>query len=129
MSIESTLYTRLSTFAGLTALVSTRIYPLIAPQGVTYPAVTYQRISTMPREVAMGSDPGIARARIQVTAWGDTYTSVKAIADQIRLALERYNTTGIFDIYIIAENDLYDEEALKFGAAIDAEVVYSEATS
>ena len=127
--IEATLYTRLSTFAGLTALVSTRIYPLICPQGVTYPAVTYQRISTMPREVAMGSDPGIARARIQVSAWGVTYSSVKAIADQIRLALERYNTTGIFGTFIIAENDLYDEEALKYGVAVDAEVMFSEVTS
>jgi len=127
--IESTLYTRLSTFSGLTALVSTRIYPLVCPQGVTYPAVVFQRISTMPREVAMGSDPGIARARIQVTAWGETYSAVKAIAEQIRLALERYSTTGLFDIYIIGENDLHDEEALKFGVAVDAEVVYSEATS
>jgi len=127
--IESTLFTRLSTFSGLTALVSTRIYPLIAPQGVTYPAVTYQRISTMPREVAMGSDPGIAFTRIQVTAWGETYTSAKAIGEQIRLALERYRTTGIFDTYIIGENDLYDEEALKYGVAIDAEIAYSEATS
>lgn len=127
--IESTLYSRLTSYSGLTALVSTRIYPLVAPQGVIYPAVVYQRISTMAREVAMGSDPGIVRARVQVTAWADTYTSAKAIADKIRLALERYRTTGLFDIYIIGENDLYDEEVLKFGIAVDVEAVYSEATS
>ena len=127
--IESTLYTRLSTYSGLTALVSTRIYPLVCPQGVTYPAVVYQRISTMAREVAMGSDPGIVRARVQVTAWADNYTSAKAVADKVRLALERYRTTGLFDIYIIGENDLYDEEALKYGVAVDAKVVYLEATT
>lgn len=128
MTVESTLYTRLSTFTGLANLVSDRIYPLIIPQGEIDlgPCVTFQRISTMPREVAMGSDPGIAGAHIQVTAWDATYSSVKAIGDQIRLALERYSTTGIFDTYIIGEHDLYDEEALKFGVAIEAQIMYSE---
>ena len=127
--VETSLYSRLTTFAGLAALVSNRVYPLIMPQGATYPAVTYQRISTEPREVAMGADPGIARPRFQVTAWAETFAGAKAAGDQIRLALERWNTTGIFDTYILAENDLYDEEAYKFGVAIDAQVVHTEATS
>ena len=124
--METTLYTRLSTYAGLTALVSTRIYPLIMPQGVTYPAVTYQRIATEPRESCMVEDVGWARARVQVTAWADTFTSAKAIAAQVRAALQRWTTTGIQGTFIIAEYDLYDDEAYKYGAAIDAEVVYTE---
>lgn len=127
--VESTLYSRLTTFAGLVALVVKRVYPLIIPQGAAYPAVTYQRISTEPREVAMGGDPGIARARIQVTAWANTFDDAKDVGNQVRLALERWNPTGVFDTYIIAENDLYDEEAYKFGVAIDAQVVHTEATS
>lgn len=126
--IETTLFTRLSTFAGLMALIATRIYPIIMPQGVTYPAVTYQRISTQPREIAMGEDPGIARARIQITSWGETFVSARTVADQVRLAMERYTVAGIFDVYIIGEMDLYDPDALKFGVAIDCEVVHSEAT-
>ena len=124
------MYTRLTNFSGLTALVGDRIYPLIIPQGKLDlgPCVTFQRISTMPREVAMGSDPGIAGAHIQVTAWDDTYPSVKAIGDQVRLALERYSTTGIFDTYVIGEHDLYDEEALKFGVAIEVQIMFSETT-
>lgn len=128
MAIEDTLFTRLSTFAGLTALVGARIYPLIIPegQGKKGPCVTYQRISTEPRESCMVADDGYARARIQVTAWGDTYTAVKAVAEQVRQALQRWSATGVLDTFLLAENDLYDEEALKFGAAIDAQVVYTE---
>lgn len=124
--IEATLYTRLTTFAGLTALVNTRIYPLICPQGVTYPAVVYQRISTEPRESCMVSDAGIARARIQITAWAETFTAAKAIADQVRQALQRWTTTGVQGTFVIGEYDLYDEDALKYGSAIDVQVVYAE---
>jgi len=123
--IEQTLFTRLSTFAGLTALVATRIYPLIMPQGVTHPAVTYQRISST-RESCMVDDDGIVRARFQVTTWAATFASARAVIDQVRLALQRWSTSGVQDTYIIGEYDLYDEAALIFGAAIDAEVVYEE---
>jgi hypothetical protein len=124
--LEATLFAKLSATSGLTALVGTRIYPLIMPQGATYPAVTYQRISTEPRESCMVADCGIARARIQVTAWAEAFSAAKAIADQVRQALQRWTTTGIQGPFIIGEYDLYDEEALKYGAAIDAEVVYTE---
>jgi hypothetical protein len=124
--LEATLYTKLSTTAGIAALVGTRIYPMIMPQGSTYPAVTFQRIATEPRESCMVADCGIVRARIQITAWADTFTAAKAVADQVRQALQRWTGTGIQGSFIIGEYDLYDEEALKYGAAIDAEVVYTE---
>ena len=126
MTVEATLYTRLSTFAGLAALVGTRIYPLILPEGVAYPAVTYQRVATPPRESCMGVDVGLVRPRIQITVWGDTFAAVKAAAEQVRQALQRWSTTGVQDTFLIGENDLYDEEAAKYGAALDAEIVYEE---
>lgn len=123
--IEETLFTRLSTFAGLTALVGTRIYPLIMPQGVVHPAVTYQRISST-RESCMVDDDGIVRSRFQVSVWANTFASARAIIDQVRQALQRWSTTGVQDTFILAEYDLYDEEALIFGVALDAEVIYEE---
>lgn len=123
---ETILFTKLSGTAALTALVGTRIYPLIIPQGATYPAVTYQRISTMAREGCMSEDDGLARARIQVTAWAETFTSAKAVIDQVRQALQRWTTTGVQGSFILAEYDLYDDEAIKYGSAVDAEIVYEE---
>jgi hypothetical protein len=124
--IEETLFTRLSTFPGIIALVGTRIYPIFMPQGVIYPAITYQRISTEPRESCMVSDVGIVKPRFQITAWGETFATAKAIVDQVRQALQRWNTTGVQDTYIMGEYDLYDEISYKYGAAIDAQVVYEE---
>lgn len=74
----------------------------------------------------MVADDGIVRARFQFTTWTATFASARAVIDQVRQALQRYSTSGIQDIYLIGEYDLYDEVALLFGAAIDAEVVYEE---
>lgn len=123
--IEETLFTRLSTFAGLTALVGPRIYPVIMPQGTTKPAVVYQRISST-RDSCMVDDAGIVRARFQVTVWAISHASAIAVKEQIRLALQRWADVGVQDTYIIGEYDLFDEAAILHGAAIDAEVVYNE---
>lgn len=124
--IEETLYTRLSTYAGLTALVSTRVYPMILPQGVTFPAIEYSRVGTSPRDSCMIEDAGIVRARYRITSWADTFSAVKAIADQVRQAMQRYTTSGVQATFIIGEYDIYDEEAEKYGAAIDIELIYEE---
>ena len=58
MHIEEALSKYLSTCAGLTALVATRIYPGDMPESCTKPAIAYARIST-PREHTMGIDPGL----------------------------------------------------------------------
>ena len=43
--VGKAIRTRLLSVSAVTDLVSTRIYPLTLPQGVTLPAVRYQRVS------------------------------------------------------------------------------------
>ena len=87
MNVAVGLYSHLSTFAGLTALVGTRIYPSILPQAVTLPAITYQKISAK-RTHTMGDDPGLAKPRFQITCWADTPASARAVATQVQTALQ-----------------------------------------
>jgi hypothetical protein len=126
--IEELIYTRLSTFAGLTTLVSTRIYPVIMPQGTIKPAVTYQLISS-PRGKAMGSDPGMVTARYQFIAWATTNLEARNVTKQVRLALERYRVAGIEDCFIETEYDVFDEAAILHGRGLDVIVNHTEATS
>ena len=111
--LEAAIFTRLSGYAGLTALTSTRIYPVILPQGPTYPAVTYQRIDG-PREHALASDMGLAHPRIQVDSWGKTYASAKSVATQVRGALQRWADTGadpvVLDSLLESDEDGYEPE-------------------
>jgi hypothetical protein len=90
--IADALYTILSGFAGLTALVSTRIYPRRAPQEVTAPYVIFQRISTI-RDHSHSGPSGLANPRYQFDAYAATPEEADAISDQIRLALDGYTGT------------------------------------
>ncbi len=128
MSIETVLFTRLTTHAGLSVLIGARVYPGAMPQKVTYPAVSYSRVAAS-RVSAMGADTGLVRARFQFDAWCEKYSDVRAVAVQLRAALQRWSTTTgtvIQDIYFVSEVDLYEDETRVHHAALDFEVIYQE---
>jgi len=87
-TIEQGLLSYLTGYTGLTGIISTRVYWMTKPAGVTYPCMTYQRISTprIPTHDTSGST-GVAYPRFQFDAWATTYASAKAITDQLRAAL------------------------------------------
>lgn len=86
MSAESELYAALAARAGLTALVSTRIYPDAIPEDSDLPAVVYQRANTSPI-TTIGGVVIVEEVRFAISAWAKTRTSADAIADEIAPAL------------------------------------------
>jgi len=92
MSIEGAIYDRLSNYANLTALTSTRIYNAEMPQNPTYPAVVFERIDDSP-VAAMGSNTGLNESRWLVYAFASTRASMIDVAAQIEAALLRYSGT------------------------------------
>jgi hypothetical protein len=72
--------------AGVLALTSTRIYPDALPQGYavsTGGALTYETISTVHDHMINGL-AGIARSRIEFTAFASTRAAANAIAEEVR---------------------------------------------
>ncbi len=134
MKAEKVIKTVLDAHAGTAALVAARIYPLVMPQEPAYPCITYRRVASE-RMQGVQTDPGVVRARLQVTAWAETYDACKGLAEQIRLALERHGSavTGtaiagvtVYDIFMGSEADAYEPELDKFAQAIDFTVVHAE---
>jgi len=127
--LETVLQTRLSTFAGFTALVGTRVYPLKLPQKPTMPAVTYQRIDGV-RESGIANEHGMAHPRIQVDSWASSYGGAKAVAEQVRQALERWSDTTttpvILDSFIDGDTDLYESDVELYRVSMDYIVWYRE---
>jgi len=109
MQIGEALYSYLSSYAGLTALVGNRIYPLILPQGVTLPAVTYTQISG-PRVHCMGSDPGLTHPRFQVSVWAESYSDMATVAAQVRAALQDYSGTMGGDDGVVVQRIFLEDE-------------------
>lgn len=89
-TLEEGLVAHLMGDSGVTASISTRLYPLVVPQDVTLPAAAYQRISG-PREHAHDGPTGLARARIQFTFVGATYAEAKDAATAFRQSLDGHH--------------------------------------
>lgn len=118
ISIEEGIVHKLKNTAGITAQVSTRIYPLVLPVSVTLPAITYQRIDT-PREITHDQAAGgLAMPRFQFTAWG-TFAEAKAIVKALRTALNGFrgtfgasaNTVRVYGVLADNERDDYDPDS------------------
>lgn len=134
-TIDEALVARAAAFAGLTGLIGAqpnmRFFPADAAiQSGSRPYVVYQLISA-PREHAMGVDPGMVRARFQLTCWGDTSTSARDAGDQVRLCFSRFRGTlvsvEILDVFVANEQDLGREpDTLYFRRFLDFIVWHRE---
>jgi hypothetical protein len=139
ITIEEGIYYRLTNFAGLTALISTRVYPFRLPVDVTLPAVTYQRIST-PRENTHdqennGSDGcDLAMPRFQFTVWDDGFSGAKAVVKQLRKCLHGYtgtfgtgaNTVSVYGVLSDNEVDNYDPDSNLYWTTVDYFIHHEE---
>jgi len=111
--VTDAVRSRLTGHAGTAALIGTRAWFGYLPQNPTLPASVVQQISG-PRNSAMGADVGKFEARVQVKAHASTRAGAKALAEQHRAALQRYNGTSaatvVHDVYLVDEDDEMEPE-------------------
>ena len=93
MSLETGLYTALTSDSTVSGLVGSRIYPEIMPQGVTYPAISYQRISTV-RTVMLSGVDDFTQVRVMIDCWDDSYSGAKALASAVKSAIDGVTVLG-----------------------------------
>jgi hypothetical protein len=68
----------------VTALVESRVYPLMAPQGVARPFVILTIVSAVPEHTHDGLPADLLEAaRVQVDAYGTEYNATHAVAKAI----------------------------------------------
>jgi len=90
---ETRMIAKLKATSAVTDLVSTRIRPLLRKQGAALPAITYQRISTIPCNASVG-EANVAWARVQVNSFASTYAGAKALAAAVKACLSGWTDTG-----------------------------------
>jgi hypothetical protein len=119
-NIEELIYTAVTGNAGIAALVSTRVYPMMLPQEPTLPAITYQRIST-PRVTAHDGGTGLEYPRFQFDVYAATYAGARALA---KLLVALFNakksavTTGTVT-FVESDRDNYDPDTGVFRRMVD----------
>lgn len=132
MDIQEALYNHLTTDPTVAGLVVARIYPLVIPQDIDLPAIAYQRI-TGPRFTAHDGATGLAKALIQITSQGSTYSDAKALAAAIRECTVGFKGImggqgGIYvdGAFIRSELDGYSQPAESQTVRLDIEFIYRE---
>ena len=91
MEINDALHSYLKGYAGLTVLISTRVYPDTLPQAPAYPAITFQQISEEEVESFTTPNSNMIGATYQFSCWASTRASAQAVAKQLRLAFKNYS--------------------------------------
>lgn len=89
--------------------VTARTYPLRLPHGVTLPALRYQTIAKTPQYTHDGED-GLEPARIQISAFAETYDEAKTLSALAREKLSAYGGGMVQRIFCGPALDLLDEE-------------------
>lgn len=138
MAIEEGIYTYIQTQSGVTALVSTRVYPIMMPQDFTLPAIVYSRISGEREHMANNTSKttrmiGKVRARYQFDCIAETPDGAKDLGEALRKAMDGYiglmGTNTVQACALINDNDIYDPETDTFIRSMDFRISYIEATS
>ena len=92
MTFAIHFYDELSNNLSVSALVGTRIYPMIRARGEVLPALVYTVISASP--IATLSNSGYADDIFSVSCDDLTYGGAQTLADTVALALDNFKYTA-----------------------------------
>jgi hypothetical protein len=90
MSVESGLYTALTTNGGVAALVSLRVYPHDLPESPTFPAITYRFITVMETD-DFGGITGLQNGSVEINCWSTTFDGAIALGDAVKACLAGFS--------------------------------------
>lgn len=112
--------------------VVARVYPVLLVQSPELPAVVYQRISTV-RDHSHDGPVGLVSARFQFSCWAESYAEAKALAADLRVALDGFKGTvagtRIDGIFSAGEHDDFDQEPQRFRVIADYVAWWAEEDS
>lgn len=138
MSIEEAIYYKLTNDTDVAAIVSTRVYPMKLPPNPTYPAITYQRISTARWHNYAGAS-GRARPRFQIDCWLDgsnraeAYDDARDLATKVRKCLDGFKgdidtESDVGGVTLDSERDIWEDLAQVHRVTMDFIFPHFEST-
>ena len=115
MKVGLAIYSILRNESEITDLVSTRIFPNVAPQTTAFPFIIYDVTSDSPTDTKQGVSELDVNS-IMVSCYSETYTEASEIAEKIRTALDRlpestYGTIKIQSSEYRGYNDIFDDDS------------------
>lgn len=89
MSAETAVYALLTGAGAVTAIVGTRIYPVVLPEGISLPAIVYTQISAvrLPKLDAFATTH-LTRSRVQVDLMAKDFAALVTLRNAAVAALQ-----------------------------------------
>ena len=115
MSIESLIFTALTTNANIKRMVTRRVYPIALPQNCDFPAISYQRVTGV-RVNDLSGYGNLQNAHIQIDCWATSYNEVKELGAYIHTTMNGANTLKSL---LISDADGYDADAGLYRVSMD----------
>ena len=136
MEIGKAIYNVLSTNSDVSTLVSTRIFPNVAPQTTTFPFIIYDVNGVQPNDTKDGVST-LDTNDVMISCYSETYSQASDLAQKIRIAMDRINegTYGgeqIQSSQFQSYNDIFDDtsgDAGIYRKALDFEIRQINPTS
>jgi hypothetical protein len=127
--IELAIQTRLLEYVGLAALIGDKAFPGHVPEDKSPPAVTFTKTSGQRGHPGDGPS-GDASPDFQISCWAKTYGEAKAIANQVRMALDGFEGdmegVKVHACELFNEIDMYDPETKCEGVALSFTIWHEE---
>lgn len=124
--------------SSIAAIIGTRIYPVILPQGVVDTSIVYSRISGL-GDNTMRSATFLSRPRMQIDAWSARHDTAAELANLIKQRIDGFgpgdlpygsNSPRDFvfvqGIFYQSERDDFDNEMKMFSVSRDYFVWHEE---
>jgi hypothetical protein len=92
MSIETAIRSALINDTDVSALIGTRVFPMLLAQGYALPAISYQRISG-PRPRHTTDATGRVNAIFQIDCWAETYSQARDLSAKVITCLDNHRGT------------------------------------
>lgn len=130
MNISGILYTILAAESTVTAICSTRIYPLTIPQTAALPAVRLTTIAVEPYDTKTGAST-LDALRVQIDCYAKTMLACQQLEEAVRGAIDRYRgsvaVTGdatyfVDGVRFETRNETMEEEKDVFRISADYQV-------
>ena len=113
--IGKAIYSILTNDSDVSAIVGTRIFPVIAKIDGTKPAVTYHAVTVTPTNFKQAASD-IDFIRVQFNVYSPDYDTTTDLAEKIRLALDRYPHGTVAGVHLagvsfLDQGDGWDDNA------------------
>lgn len=122
MTFEAAFKGHVNGDAGIAAVINDRLFPIIAPQGVAKPYVTYLRINGAPLTDLDGLDGGMIIIRLQIDVYAATFEAARALAELIRVRLQ--TAASSFTARTNFDQDFYEDDVRLYRTALDCSFDY-----